>query len=59
MATTSPIIVRLTSNLRWVTPVAWALYPLVFLGIISAERAVAYAMRFARVTTHVEGWGGD
>ncbi|MFT4056173.1 MAG: hypothetical protein QM681_16840 [Novosphingobium sp.] len=55
----SNITVRLTTNLRCATAIAWALYPLVFLRAISVERAVAFAMRFARVDAKVEGWGGD
>lgn len=57
MATNGPIIGKLRTNARWIKPVAWALYPLVWLGILSPERAVAFAMRFVRVD--VEGWGGD
>jgi len=59
MAECGPIIVHLRANTRWVKPVAWALYPLVWLGLLSSERAVSIAMRFARVEAVSEGWGGD
>lgn len=59
MATTGPIIVNLRANTRWVKPVAWTLYPLVWLGLLSGERAVSIAMQFARVEAVAEGWGGD
>ncbi|WP_395393073.1 hypothetical protein WBP07_17970 [Novosphingobium sp. BL-8A] len=53
------ITIHLRARTRMVMPVAWALYPLVYLRIMSAERAVAIAMRFARVEASMEGWGGD
>lgn len=58
MAETGPIIIHLSANTRLVKPVGWALYPFVWLGFISAERAIAFAMRFARVEAKVEGLGG-
>jgi len=59
MAVTGPIIVKLRTNTRWVKPVAWALYPLVWLGLLSGESAVSIAMRFVRIEAVSEGWGGD
>lgn len=59
MATNARLILHLRANTRWVMPVAWSLYPLVWLGLISVERVVAIAMQFARVEVVSEGWGRD
>lgn len=50
----SSIKLRLRANTRFVMPVAWALSPAVLIGLISEDRAVAIAMKFARF--HVAEW---
>jgi len=59
MATTGPIIVDLKASTRWARLAAWMLHPLVWVGLLSADRVVALAMRFVRIEAKVEGWGGD
>lgn len=56
---TGNITVHLRANTHFVKPVAWLLYPLVLMRLLSVDRAVSIAMRFARAEASLEGWGGD
>jgi len=48
------IVIRLRADMRFATPVCWALYPLVWMGILSPERAVRTGMRFVRIIAERE-----
>lgn len=51
MAQTDHIKLNLRADTRLAVHVFRALYPAVWLGLLSAERAIAIAMRFVQVRT--------
>lgn len=55
MAATKPLILNLSVNTRFAKPVLMVMCPLVWIGVLSVERAVAFAMRFARFEAKLKG----
>lgn len=49
----SEIIVQLRAHTRLATCVAWMLYPLVCVGLLTEETVVALAMKFVRVRADI------
>lgn len=53
------LTLRLRAHTRLVKPIAYILYPFVWLGWMSEDRVFNFAMKFVRFEVVSEGWGGD